>query len=92
MARYNMAGQHVDTKLPASGFVRAEVSTLRYHPVVFRTVTLVTDGRARVLVGCAARVEPARSGADTSPSSAHLIVNTCEMLINKRFQNGDGFA
>ena len=36
--------------LPAA-FVRAGVSTLRYHPVVFRSVTLVTDGRARVLVG-----------------------------------------
>ena len=50
----------------------------------------MTDKRAGVLVRCAVRVEPARSGADTSPSSAHLIVNTCEMSI-KRFQNGGGF-
>ena len=51
----------------------------------------MTDGRARVLVGCASCMEPAHVGVDTSPSSAHLIASTCEMPY-KRVHNGGGFA
>ena len=52
----------------------------------------MTDGHLRVLIGLgiAACMEPAHVGVGTSPSSAHLIANSCEIPI-KRFQNRGGF-
>ena len=37
----------------------------------------MTDGRSHDLVGCAARMEPAHVGMDTSTSFAHLIESSC---------------
>jgi hypothetical protein len=73
--------------------VRARVTALRYHPVVSRSVTLMTDGQVCVLIRLqiAACTEPAYVGVDPSPSSAHLIAKSGEMPC-KRFQNGEGVA
>jgi hypothetical protein len=72
-------------------FVRAGISSLRDDHIVSRSVTLMTDGRAPVLVGSRHARNRLLLGVDTSPRSAHLIVNLWEMPC-KRFQNGDAFA